>query len=127
MKLADKIKELESGLQNAQAARSALVNSHLEQINKVIEDEILKLKKEIQQSAIDTVCGQEYKVLTEAIENYKKGLATFRGIQEDKYLLSIMEDISEEKDESPLEKEVTEETEAEDLEEKGEVNEDDNV
>lgn len=93
MDIIEKIKCYEEENISIEQTKVNLINSHVEQINKVIEDKIIKLQEELKESAILEVCGTEYKVLEEGIAKNNKYISLLKEIQSEDGFVDVLKDI----------------------------------
>lgn len=97
MEINEKIKYFEDENLKIEKTKEDLINSHLSQINKVIEDKIIELKDELREGAINEVCGEEYKVLNEGIAKNNRYIKILQQISEEDEFINVLQEIVPEK------------------------------
>lgn len=93
MEIKEKIEYYLNQNKLVEETKQKLIDAHLEQINKVIEDKILALQNELRESAINEVCGEEYNVLNKEIEKNNRHIAILTEIEEETGFIDVLKEI----------------------------------
>lgn len=93
MEIKEKIEYYLNQNKLVEETKQKLIDAHIEQINKVIEDKILALQNELRESAINEVCGEEYNVLNKEIEKNNRHIAILTEIEEETDFIDVLKEI----------------------------------
>jgi len=93
MEIKEKIEYYLNQNKLVEETKTKLIDAHIEQINKVIEDKILALRNELRESAINEVCGEEYNVLNKEIEKNNRHIAILTEIEEETDFIDVLKEI----------------------------------
>lgn len=90
MEIKEKIEYYENQNKLVEGTKNELINSHIEQINQVIENKILELKDKLRAEAIEEVCGEEYNILNKELDKNNKYIEILKAMEgEDDFIVAL--------------------------------------
>lgn len=109
MNITEKINQLKKENIQLRDMISHLIDCHIEQINKVIEDKIIELKDKLREDSINEVCGEEYNLLNHKINNNENYITILSSIANEQEFIDIIKDLIPETTENTPETHETDE------------------